>query len=162
MNAAELLLVALVMAVGVAGTVIPVVPGLALVWAAGLVWALNEDGTVRWVVLTLLTVLAIVGVAAKYVLSTRSVTRQGAPRTTLLAGGIGALVGFFVIPVVGVFVGLIGGVLLAEQYRLRDWARAWRSTRAALVALGIGVLIELGAGVAMVLTWLAGVAVTNA
>lgn len=162
MNAAELFLVGLVMAVGVAGTVIPLVPGLVLVWGAGLVWALNEDGVVRWAVLAVLTVLLVVGVTAKYVLSTRSVSRQGAPRSTLVVGAVGAIVGFFVIPVLGVLVGLVVGVLLAEQYRLRDWRLAWRSTRAALVALGIGVLVELSAGVAMVVTWLAGVAATQA
>jgi uncharacterized protein len=66
------------------------------------------------------------------------------------------LVGFFVIPVVGLFVGFVLGVWLAEWARLRDPRRAWPSTKQALKAAGLSMLIELAAGLAIAAVWLAG------
>jgi uncharacterized protein len=59
-----------------------------------------------------------------------------------------------------VVVGGVLGIYLAELARLRQPGPAWDSTRAALVAIGIGLLIELTAGVLMFGTWLLGVWVT--
>ena len=78
----------------------------------------------------------------------------------LVLGGVLAVVGFFVIPVVGVIIGGVLGIYLAEYVRLREPGRAWDSTRAALVAIGVGLLIELTAGVLMFGVWLLGVWVT--
>ena len=70
------------------------------------------------------------------------------------------MVGFFVIPVVGVLVGGVLGIYLAEYARLRDGGQAWVSTRAALVAIGVGMLVELTAGVLMFGVWLLGLLAT--
>jgi uncharacterized protein YqgC (DUF456 family) len=80
--------------------------------------------------------------------------------TTLLAGAAGMVVGFFAIPVIGAPVGGVLGIYLAELARLRDGGRAWASTRVALVAIGIGMLIELTAGVLMIGVWLLGLWLT--
>ena len=92
-----------------------------------------------------LTVLLVIATVVKYVLPARSATGAGAPRRTLLLGVPGAVVGFFVIPVVGLLVGGVGAVFLAELLRLGDAAAAWRSTWAVLVGVGIGMLVELAA-----------------
>jgi uncharacterized protein YqgC (DUF456 family) len=70
------------------------------------------------------------------------------------------VIGFFVIPIIGLIVGFVLGIYLAELVRLREAGRAWDSTRAALVAVGIGMLIELTAGLLMFGVWLFGVWVT--
>jgi hypothetical protein len=151
-------LVGLAMAVGVVGVVVPVLPGLALVWAAALVWALLADGSARWIVLAVATLLLLVGTVAKYALAGRSLRDSNAPRSTMLAGVLGAVVGFFVIPVLGLIVGAVAGVLLAERARLRDWRRAWTSTRGVLVAVGVGMLVELAAALGIVGAWAVGLA----
>jgi uncharacterized protein YqgC (DUF456 family) len=154
------LLVGALMVVGLVGVLLPVVPGLLLIWAAGLWWTIGDGGGARWSVFGVLTALLAVGTVAKYVLPARSAAARGAPATTLVAGALGAVVGFFVIPVVGVVVGGVAGIYVAELARLRDGGRAWTSTRAALVAIGIGVLIELTAGVLMIGVWALGVLAT--
>lgn len=159
MSGGGLLLVGLAMLVGLAGTVVPVIPGLPVIWVAGLVWALSSSGFGRWVVLAVLTALLVVGTVAHYVLPARSLGGK-APRSTLLFGAAGAVAGMFLIPVVGFAVGGVLGVYLAEARRTRDGRAAWASTRAVLVAFGKGMLIEVGAGLLMVLTWLVGLAVT--
>lgn len=158
MTESEELLVGLVMVAGLVGIVLPVLPGLLLMWAAGLWWTIADGGGVtRWVVLGVLTALLVLGTVTKYVLPARSAAARGAPVSTLVIGALAAVVGFFVIPVVGLLIGGIAGIYLAEYARLRDGGRAWTSTRAALVAIGIGVLVELTAGVLMLAVWLLGV-----
>lgn len=154
MGAEGLLLIALVMAVGVVGVLVPVLPGLLLISVAALVWALQERDTVSWVVFASMLVVMGLGAIAKYVLPARSLAGAGAPRSTLFVGGVGAVVGFFVIPVVGLLVGGVGGVFIAELSRLDgDRQAAWRSTWVTLKAVGIGVLIELGAAIVAVAIW---------
>ena len=159
MSGGGLVLVGLAMLAGLAGTVVPVLPGLPVIWVAGLVWALSADGAGRWVVLVVLTALLVVGEAAHYVLPARSLGSR-APRSTLLWGAAGAVAGFFVVPVVGFVLGGVAGVYAAELRRTRDGGAAWAATRRVLVAFGIGMAVEVGAGVLMVLTWLGGLAVT--
>jgi uncharacterized protein YqgC (DUF456 family) len=161
MSTSGQLIVALVMLAGLLGVVVPVLPGLALVWGAGVVWAWQDGGgAVRWTAAAILTVLFVAATVATYVLPARSAAAAGAPRTTLLLGGVGAVVGFLVIPVVGFAVGGVLAVWLAETARLGATGPAWVSTRAVLVAIGLGIVVQLVAGLAMVGTWLAAVLVT--
>jgi uncharacterized protein YqgC (DUF456 family) len=154
-------LVGLLMLVGLVGTVVPLLPGLLLVWAAGLLWVLADGGGLaRWTVLGVLTVLLVVGTVAKYALPGRRAQAEGAPATTLMLGVTGMVVGFFIIPVVGLVVGGVLGVYVAERGRLGNHASAWASTRRVLVAAGIGAIVEIGAGLVMIAVWLVGVLVT--
>jgi uncharacterized protein YqgC (DUF456 family) len=155
------LLVALVMLVGLVGVVVPVLPGLLLVWAAGVAWAwLDGGGWVRWGVVVVMSGLLVGATVAKYALPARSAAGAGAPRSTIVLGAAGAVAGFFLIPVVGFAVGGLLAVFLAELARLGSSDAALRSTLAVLKAVGIGMLVELAAGVAMVATWALGVLVT--
>ena len=150
-------LLGLVMAVGLVGVIFPVLPGLLLVAAAGLVWAIMAEGSGPWVVFGAMMLVLVVGTVAKYVLPGRSLKQSGAPKSTLLLGGIGAVAGFFLIPVVGLPVGAIGGIYLGELRRLGTGAAAWRSTVATAKAIGVGIVIELAAGMVAVGIWLASV-----
>ncbi len=145
------------MLVGLLGVVVPVLPGLLLVWVAGLAWAwLDGGGAARWGVVAVMTVVLGTGTVLKYALPARSASVSGAPRSTVLLGALGAVVGFVVIPFVGLVVGGVGAVYLAELRRLGDAGAAWRSTRAVLVGVGIGMLVELTAGFVAVAVWVVG------
>lgn len=157
---AELVVLA-VMLIGLVGTVVPVLPGLLLIWAAGVAWAwLDGGGAARFVVAGVLTLLLVVGTALKYAVPARSVRDTGAPRRTVWLAALGAIIGFFVIPVVGLVVGAVVAVYLAELSRLGDSKSAWASTRAVLVGIGVGVLVEVATGLLMVAVWLAAVLLT--
>lgn len=160
MSSTGLWLVGLAMVVGLVGTILPFLPGLPIIWVAGLVWALNTDGTTRWVVLAVLTVLLVVATIAHYALPAKSLGGRGAPKSTLLIGAVCAVVGAFVVPVVGFPLGGVVGVYAAEARRTGSTTEAWASTKLVMKAFGIGMLVEVTAGVLMVLTWLAGVALT--
>ena len=161
MSAGAELLLGLCMVAGLIGVVVPVLPGLFLMWATGIAWAwLDGGGVERWTVAALLTVLLVVGTALKYVLPARSAAGAGAPRSTLVLGALGALVGFFALPFLGFVIGGVGVIFLVELARLGSVPGAWQSTRAVLVGIGIGMVVELGAAVLMMSVWLVGVVVT--
>src|SRR6185436_18875082 len=112
MSGAEVL-VALAIAVGIVGVVIPILPGTLLVLAAILVWAWDIGTTTSWSVFAVAAVLLGLGAIVKYVVPGRRLKEGGVPGSTLVLGGLLGVVGFFVIPVVGLLVGFVLGVYLA-------------------------------------------------
>ena len=143
--------------VGIFGTVIPFLPGLALSWLGVLVWAIfGGAGPGRWVVLGIATILAAAGIAMKYLVPGRRMKRAGVPTWSLLAGGLLGIVGFFVVPVVGLFLGFVLGVFLAELARLKTPKLAWPSTWSAMKAVGLSMLIEIGAALFILVVWVVG------
>jgi uncharacterized protein YqgC (DUF456 family) len=147
------LAVAVVIAVGLVGVLVPVLPGLVLVWAGLLVWATEVQTTTGWVVLGVATLVLAASQVAKYLLPGRRMRAAGVPDRTLVVGGLLGIVGFFVVPVVGLPLGFVLGVYLAERARLGVPGRAWTSTAHALKGVGLSILIELVAGLLVAVTW---------
>lgn len=148
-------LVALAIAVGLVGIVVPVLPGVLLVLGALLVWALVVGTTTGWLVFAVAAAFLAVGAVVKYVLPGRRLKSSGVPTSTLVVGGVVGIVGFFVVPVVGLFMGFPVGVYLAEARRLGT-DRAWSSTKNALKAVVLSIAIELASALAATLTWVLG------
>lgn len=151
---AATLIAGLVIVIGLIGIVVPVLPGLALVWAAVLGWALSRHDTGAWLALAVVTALFVGGAILKYLLPGRRLAAAGVPGRTLAAGAAVALIGLFVIPLVGLPVGFVAGVFLAERWRLDSAEAARDSTVLALKAAGWSLLIEFATGLLMALTWL--------
>lgn len=149
----------LLIAVGLVGIVVAVLPGLVLVVAGVAVWAVPRGDTVGWTVLGVAVAIAVLGTVLKYLLPGKRLRDGGVPARTLVAGGVLGIVGFFVIPVVGLFVGFVLGVYLAELARLPDAGQAWTSARGALAAVGWSILIELAAGLLATAAWIVGLVV---
>ena len=144
--------------VGLFGIVVPVLPGTLLVALAIGIWA-GEDGSMSaWVVFALAFACLLAGAVVKYAVPGRRL-KAAVPTSTLLVGGLGAVVGFFVIPVVGALVGFPVGVYVAERRRVGANG-AWSSTVAALKAVGASILVELAAAVAATLVWVVGLGLT--
>ena len=152
--------VGVVLLVAMLGVVVPLLPGAALAWAALLLWALAERSVTGWLVLLATSGLAAVGFVVKYLVPTRRMQGGGVPTTTMLAGVVVGIIGFFVVPIVGAPLGFVIGVYGAEWYRLRTHALAWTSTKAALGAVGLSMLIEFTTVAMMAALWLAAVVLT--
>jgi uncharacterized protein YqgC (DUF456 family) len=150
-------LVGLAVAVGIVGVVVPVLPGAVLVWVAIAVWAVVVGSATAWAVLAVATLLIAGGQVVKLLVPGRRLREAGVPRRSILVGLVLAGVGFFVVPVVGFFLGFPLGIYGAERRRLRGHDAAWRSTRQALRALGLSMVIELSATVLAAGVWLAAV-----
>jgi uncharacterized protein len=152
-----LVVVGLAIATGIVGIVVPVLPGALLVWAAIAVWALVVGSATAWAVLAVATVMIGGGQVVKLLVPGRRLRDAGVPRRSIVAGVVLAAVGFFVIPVVGFFIGFPLGVYLEERRRLGRHAPAWRSTGEALRAMGLSIVIELTATALAAGAWLAAV-----
>jgi uncharacterized protein len=156
---ATTLLAAVLVAVGLVGILVPVLPGSVLVVAGVLVWAWATGGVTAWTVLAVATALVVVGAVVKYVVPGRRLQVAGIPASTQWVGALLGVVGFFVVPVVGLFLGFVLGVYLAELARVGS-REAWPSTVHSLKAVGLSIVIELGAALAATVVWIGGVVAT--
>ena len=147
--------VALLIAVGLVGVLIPFLPGTSLVGLAVAVWAWRTGGATAWVCAGVAIAILVTGVVLKYLYPGRRLQAAGLGARSFLIGGIGGVVGFFVLPVVGLPVGFALGIYLDQLVTVGAGA-AWPATLSALRAFGLGMLIELGAGIAAAGVWLIG------
>jgi hypothetical protein len=152
-----LILVAVAIAVGIAGILVPFLPGSLLVWAAIAVWAYAERTAHAWIVFGLATAVLGAGILAKYLWPARRMRAADVTNRTLAAGAMFAVVGFFVIPVAGLLAGFVLGVFLAEYAQRRDTRRAWASTVHAVKGVALSVGVELGAALLAAAVWAVGV-----
>lgn len=157
MSTGGVVLVALAIAVGLVGILVPLLPGTLLVWAAIAVWAFVESSTAGWVVLGVVTALLGAGIAVKYLWPARRMRAAEVSGRTLVAGAVLGIAGFFVIPVAGLVIGFVLGVYLAEVAQTRDRARAWSATKHAIKGVALSVGVELAAALLATAVWVAGV-----
>ncbi len=148
-----------VIVVGLVGVVVPLLPGTLLVAGAVLGWAAVVGETTAWVLAAAALGVLALGTVVKYAVPHRRLRASGVPTRTLVAGGLLGLVGFFVVPVVGLPLGFVAGIYLSEVQRLGKDA-AWPATVAALKAVGLSLLIELAAALVAAALWAAGALAT--
>jgi ABC-type phosphate transport system permease subunit len=124
-----------------------------------LAWAAAQGGAAAWTVAAVATALVVAGAVVKYVVPTRRLHEAGIPARTQWAGVGLAVVGFFVVPVIGLPLGFVLGIYLAELARVGS-ERAWPATVQSLRAVGLSVLIELAAALLAAGVWVVGVVAT--
>jgi uncharacterized protein YqgC (DUF456 family) len=147
----------LAMVVGTVGIVVPVLPGLVVVWGATLAWAFARQDGPGWLVFGIATVLYAVGLVAKYVLPGRRMKAAGVDGAVVAVALAVAVLGFFVVPVAGAPLGFVLAVYVLELAKQREHRAAWRATGQAIRAVGLNMGIELATAFAIIATW--GVAV---
>ncbi len=156
MTTGGLILVALAIAVGLMGILVPFLPGSLLVWAAIAVWAFLESTTTAWVVLGVATAVLGAGTLVKYLWPARRMKAADVGGRTLATGAVLGVIGFFVVPVAGLLIGFVLGVYLAEFIQRRDRRRAWASTVQAIKGVALSVGVELGAALLATAAWVVG------
>lgn len=154
-------LCALIMVVGLVGVVVQVLPGTLLVLGAVLLWAVTAGSGGAWVVLGVAALVVTAAAIGKYLLAGRTLKRADVPNRSMLVGGVAGVVGFVVVPVIGLPLFFVLGVYLAEHLRLRDPRKAWTATKAAIKATGITILVELAGAMLAIGAWVVGVVVTG-
>ena len=157
MSNGGVILVAVAIAVGLAGILVPLLPGTLLVWAAIAVWSFVEATTAAWVVLGVATALLGAGVLVKYLWPARRMKAADIGGRTMAAGAVLGIIGFFAIPVAGLLVGFVLGVFLAELAQRRDRRRAWASTVHAVKGVALSVGVEFIAALLATAAWVVGV-----
>ena len=159
MSTGGIVLAALVIAVGLVGIVVPLLPGTVLVFGAILVWAVvegREHTVTAWVTFGVASALLAAAMAIKYLWPVKRM-RAAEVRTRILV--VGAV--FFVIPVLGLVLGFVLGVYLAELAAGRDQRLAWTSTKQAVKGVALSVGVELAGAVLATAVWVIGVYLTQ-
>ncbi len=149
----------ILLAVAVFGTVYPVMPGspVALVTVIGWGWVLGSAAS--WIAAGVGALLACIGWSASALLTGRRLKKQQIPRRSILIGVLASIVGMFVIPVAGLFLGFAGGLFLSEYARRGDFQAALKSSVEALKAMGLGMVVEFAMVSMASSVWMIGVIV---
>jgi len=137
--------------------VLPLLPGLVIIWAAALGYGLAAGfGTLGWIIFAVLTVLMIAGSVIDNILMGRSAHKEGAPWWATMVALLAAIVGSFVIPIP-----IIGGILAAlvtlfgiEWIRRKDWRKALASLKGMAIGWGWAFVIRFIIGLIMIGLWL--------
>jgi uncharacterized protein YqgC (DUF456 family) len=128
---------------GLAGTVLPMLPGTVLVWGGIVLGAWIDDfarvGTVTVVVVSVLAVLAW---GLDYVAGLMGAQKVGASRQALLGAAVGTVVGLFM-GLVGVLFMPLVGAAVGEYLARRDQARAVKVGLATWVGIMVGLIAKV-------------------
>lgn len=147
------------MFLGLVGILLPVMPGILLIWLSALAYAIVDGfdavGVPAFVAISL---IALVSGTADIWMSLLGARSGGASFRSMVLGAVGAIVGFFVLtpilPVIGsLFGGVIGyalGVLLGQYHKHRDWRIAARASLGGLAGWGIATAVQLGGGLLII------------
>ncbi len=144
-----------VLLIGLAGTIVPILPGILLMWAAVVCYGFFAGFDVIGVlVIAVVTALAGASIALGVFLPKQAADAAGASSRSQWAAVLGAIIGFFVIPIVGVIVGAVAGIAIAEYHDKDDWGPAWQSTKGVLSGMGLAALAQFGIGVLILFIWI--------
>ncbi len=143
-------LAAALVLVGLAGIVIPALPGHILIFA-GLVLAAWADGFARVGVATL-AVIGVIGALSygvDFAATALGAKHLGASKRAMVGAALGTVLGLF-LGLPGLIVGPFVGAVLGELSANRDWRRAGKAGIAAWIGFAIGTAVKVGIAFAMI------------
>jgi len=143
-----------VMMVGLFGLMVPVLPGLVIIWAAALIYGLISGFTGGSIaILVVMFVLMVVGSLSDNFIMAGSARVKGASWWSIGVAIVALILGSLVFPPFG---GLVTGLLALfgmEFYRLKDVDKAIDTTRSMAMGCGWAVILRVALGVVMILMW---------
>lgn len=147
------------MLVGLFGMIIPIFPGILVIWLAALVYAITEAMAGKmdvwsWLLFTLITLLMIAGNFVDNIIMARKLRETGTPWSSIAVGFIAGIISsLFLTPFAALLITPLA-LYLAEFRRLGSGREAIRSARAWLVGFSWSLLAMFGIGVLMIVLWL--------
>jgi uncharacterized protein YqgC (DUF456 family) len=144
------LVVGVLFMAGLAGSVVPWLPGPLLILAGALVWAVATDfapiGPGRLIVLSALALLTYV---FNFVAGAAGAHRYGGTRSGVIGAVVGGFVGLFFGPP-GLLLGPIVGTVAGELLSGADLSASMRSGVGTLLGLLAGILADVAVAVTMI------------
>lgn len=135
--------VVLLIAAGVAGSVLPALPGTALVLAGIVLGAWLDDFTrVKWWVVAIIAALAIIAWVTDYFATVLGARKAGASKLAIIGAALGT--------VAGIFMGLVGvlfmpfvGAAVGEYLAQKNTRQAAKVGLATWLGLLVGTIVKL-------------------
>jgi uncharacterized protein YqgC (DUF456 family) len=149
-----LILALVLMAVGLVGTVVPVLPGISLVFGGALVYAVATNfQRVGLGHLALFAGLTLLAMALGFVAHALGARAFGGTRWGVVGAVVGLLVGLLVAGPLGLLLGPLLGAIALEAASGQPLRRAWRSGIGALVGVLLGTAAELTLALVIVISF---------
>ena len=140
---------------GLAGLVIPVVPGLVIIWVAALGYGIASGfGTLGWIMFIIMTLLMIGGSVIDNVLMGTQARQSGASWVSIAAALVFGLAGNFVLPVIGGLIAALLALFIAEWIRRKNWRESLKSVGGMAWGCGWAVVVRFIMGTAMIGLWM--------
>ena len=138
---------------GIAGTILPVLPGLLLSLAGLLIYKFGTDAPLSMVFIWIFVALTLISTVLNYVIPAKTNRKYGGTKWGSIGSFVGTLIGIFFIPIpFGFLIGMFGGVFVGELlHDANDKKKAWNSTKGALIGFLYGTGFNLIVGLAMFL-----------
>lgn len=136
---------------GLVGTLVPLLPGTAIILAAAVLEHFTVDPAHRigWWTIAALTVMTVASYIVDLVSGTVGAKWFGATRWGAVGGIIGTVVGLF-FGIIGVFVGPLVGVLIGELIGGKDILPAGKSTWGTFLGTTAGMIARFTIACAMI------------
>jgi len=143
-------LVVVLMAAGVAGTILPVLPGAVLVFAGAVLGGWIDDfSRVSWATLTVLAVLTVLSIVVDYVSASLGAKRLGASPQAITGAAMGTALGVFT-GLWGLLFMPLAGAALGEYLALRNLGQAGRIGLATGIGMIVGIAVKLALAFSMI------------
>ncbi len=143
-----LLIIAVVlMIIAIIASFLPVVPGPAIVWAIGVLFAgLTEFRQVTVLSVALMTILMILGSTTGWWMQALGMKAQGGSCIGVAGALLGGLIGTFAIPIpfLGTLIGIVLGTLVVEFAHVGEFRQALQSGNVAIKSYLLSVVVEIG------------------
>jgi len=144
-----------IMFVGLFGLVVPVFPGIAVIWLAALGYGVATGfTTLGWVLFAVITVLFVTGAVIDNVLMSAKAHKEGAAWSSLVLGILAGILGTIFFPPFGGLIAAPLVLLLLEYLRQRDFKKALATLRGLAIGWGLAFVVRFLIGAAMIGIWL--------
>ncbi len=148
------LVVLAVMLFGLFGLIIPILPGLVIIWVAALVYGIVTGFTwTSGIILAVMTVLMAVGSVIDNVIMGAKARQTGASWLAIGAALGAGILGSLIFPPFGGFIAALLALFAVEYNRLQDVQKAVDSTRSMALGCGWAAIVRFGMGIVMILLW---------
>jgi uncharacterized protein YqgC (DUF456 family) len=144
---------------GLLGLLVPIFPGLTVMWVATLVYAIVEAGAAKmaavdWVLFAFITVLMLAGNVIDNIIIARHMRERKIPWSSIMLGyAAGLVASIFLTPLAGLVASPVG-LYMAELGRLHDRSAALASTKAYMTGWGWSLAARIGIGILMLGLWM--------
>jgi uncharacterized protein YqgC (DUF456 family) len=145
--------------VGLLGLIVPVFPGLVIMWLGTLVYALLQQAAGemtgwKWFIFGIITLLMITGSVADNLIIARKMRDKYVPWSSILFAFAASLVAsIFFTPLIGLVAAPVG-LFLAESRRLKNRDAAVDSTKAYMIGWGWAFGVRFLIGLVMIGFWM--------
>ena len=145
---------AVIMAIGLLGLLLYIIPGLTIIWLAILAYGIVTGFSLQsGILFAVITLLMVGGNLIDNLLMGAEAKKTGASWAAVVVALIAGIAGTFILPPFGGLLFAAVSILVVEWIRKRDLKEGAKSAGGILKGCGFAVITRLGIGILMIGLW---------